>query len=168
MRSETVYADAEVEGRSGRERSKLDNRSIWERILGVRCNDGRPGRFDFGRESNSNPRMGGGRSRLAGTHHHRGHRKRRFHVAREALGRGYRNYDVTGPKCEAAEPKTEVLEPEALSEDEIARRTSWRGIRICAALLAIIFIGLQSNFFSAAYLALARAWNEFSSVFLGQ
>lgn len=70
------------------------------------------------------------------THHHRHHRKRRFHRPREALGSGFYLFDVVRRRpAGAAAPETSAVESEELSEREKVQQSARKVWWICAGVI---------------------------------
>ena len=103
------------------------------------------------------------------------HRRRRFHVPRQALGDGYETHGTVIPASAVNPVRVPPTIPDQhltqtvpehttgtpLSEKEIARQTSRRGLWICLGVLTLLILGLQSKYVWAFYAVFARAWTDF-------
>jgi hypothetical protein len=117
-------------------------------------------------------------------HHHQRHRKRRFHVSPQALGVDFHNYNLAAPSQPtqwpatpgtpsqpsqwsatpwpppqpATEPRATDLDPEPLSDQEVAQQPARRGMRICAWTLWIVLLCFNYKWIVEIWGMAARAW----------
>ena len=77
----------------------------------------------------------------------------------------YDSYDVASPSPpppqQATEPVATIIEPEILSDQEVAQQPVRRGLRICAWTLWIVLIGFNYKLVFALLDLAARSWPGF-------
>jgi hypothetical protein len=111
---------------------------------------------------------------LSSTHHHRRHRKRRFHRPRQALGVDYDDYDVLDSALPPLPPPSSVMSwlklrpsketleegprPEIPSDQQIVKLPARRGIRICAWILWAVFVCLNLKTVIALFRLVILSW----------
>jgi hypothetical protein len=109
------------------------------------------------------------------THRHQQrYRKKRFHISPRALGEDFHNYNLAVPSqprqwspmpSPLPHPVTERLatdlQPETLSDLEVAQQPARRGMRICAWTLWIVLACIHYKKIVALWVLAARAWPGF-------
>ena len=96
-------------------------------------------------------------------HYHRGHRERRFHRPRQALGFGFYTFDVVPSFCSASRHAAPTKpEPEGVSEIEKHREATRKVLRICAVILLCAFwlyTAIQNTTAWRVWLERLQAWS---------
>jgi hypothetical protein len=88
-----------------------------------------------------------GAASLARAHHPHRRRKRRYHIAQQALGYAYDSYDVAASSLPPPQPATETPvtqpEPETISDQDVRQQLALNGMRTCAWVLLGVLLGIH-------------------------